>query len=562
VTTAQTPFDLYRAGDFDGALRSARAALDGNSQDPELHHLVGVLLCRTGQIAEGAAELEKAVALAPHDIGARVMLIRALIDLQRPADAFALARRPAAGPHALALWRIRAEAAEAAKAIPERNEALRHAELEAVTTRLGQDPGRIELLLYRARLLGVLRRWDEAEQIYRSILDREPSNVEAVRELGLLYENSNRLDLLDGLISDADSAAIAPDNIAFLRALVAWRERQPKAALEWLSKVSRDDDPERIGHLEAKLHDTLGDPAAAFRAAEAMNMAMTERAVWRERGAEHRDRLRNLADLITPDWASTWTAAAPGERRPPAFLVGFPRSGTTLLDTYLMGHPAVSVIEEVPFFDAIATKLGPIERLAVLDQDEVDQLRQTYFDAMDRQVPTGFKGLVIDKMPLNLLAAPLIFRLFPDARIIFAQRHPCDSVLSGFMQCFELNSAMACFLDIADAAELYDVALETWTRSCAAFPLNVHRFVYEEMVEDPEAALRRLVAFLGLEWREELLDHRATARGRGAISTPSYDQVTEPIHERSSGRWRRYEEQMRPALPLLLPWARRLGYAD
>ena len=115
---------------------------------------------------------------------------------------------------------------------------------------------------------------------------------------------------------------------------------------------------------------------------------------------------------------------------------------------------------------------------------------------------------------------------------------------------------------MADAADLYDVASEIWTRSCAALPLNVHRFVYEEMVDDPEAALRSLIAFLGLEWRCELLDHRATARQRGAIITPSYDQVTEPIHGRSSGRWRRYEEQMRPALPLLLPWAKRLGYAD
>ena len=98
--------------------------------------------------------------------------------------------------------------------------------------------------------------------------------------------------------------------------------------------------------------------------------------------------------------------------------------------------------------------------------------------------------------------------------------------------------------------------------SCEALPLTIHTLVYEDLVSDPEAALKPLIDFLGLEWRAELLDHRATAKSRGAIITPSYDQVVQPLNKAPSGRWRRYEEQLAPVLPVLLPWAERLGYAD
>jgi len=135
-------------------------------------------------------------------------------------------------------------------------------------------------------------------------------------------------------------------------------------------------------------------------------------------------------------------------------------------------------------------------------------------------------------------------------------------VLSGFMQSFRLNDAMACFLTIEGSAELYDVAMRMFTASREALPVAVHTLVYEQLVADPEAALQPLIEFLGLEWRPELLDHRSTAKARGTIITPSYDQVVQPLSKTPSGRWRRYGEQMAPALPVLLPWAERLGYAD
>jgi len=147
---------------------------------------------------------------------------------------------------------------------------------------------------------------------------------------------------------------------------------------------------------------------------------------------------------------------------------------------------------------------------------------------------------------------------FPGAPMLFAQRHPCDVVLSGFMQPIGVVN----FSNIEAAADYYDAMMSIWTAARETLGLNVHTVVYEELVQDTEPVLRAMLEFLGLEWDERFLDHRSTAKARGTIVTPSYDQVTEPISTRPVGRWKRYEEEMAPALPILMPWAERLGYAN
>jgi hypothetical protein len=208
----------------------------------------------------------------------------------------------------------------------------------------------------------------------------------------------------------------------------------------------------------------------------------------------------------------------------------------------------------------VAEQVGSLEAIASLDQSRTAELRQVYLDAMARNVPAGFDGIVIHKLPQNMLWAPLIYRLLPNAKQIFAKRHPCDCVLSGFLQSFALNPSMASFLDLCDAADFYDVAMTLWTRSLDALPIDSRSVAYEELVADPESSLRPLVECRGLDWREELLDHRATAMARDSIGTPSYDQVVQPLNPRASGRWHRYQDQLQPVLPPLLPWADRLGY--
>ena len=116
------------------------------------------------------------------------------------------------------------------------------------------------------------------------------------------------------------------------------------------------------------------------------------------------------------------------------------------------------------------------------------------------------------------------------------------------------------FLTIEDTALLYDEMMQLWTKSVEILPIKTHSVRYERLVEDPESELRSSADFLDLEWRPELMDHRATARKRDFIKTPSYSQVLEPVNTRAVGRWARYREQLEPILPVLEPWAKKMGY--
>jgi Flp pilus assembly protein TadD len=495
---------LRRWGEAADAL--ARAARLNPGEEPIRRNLASAL-AEAGRNAEAAAALEPLVASAPTDAPLRLLYAQVLTDLARHDDSLAQFD-------------------------------------EAVRLAAGDDaPG--------GGLIALAIKPGETAP-----------DPESAGKVAFLLERTNRMDALRDFLEEAEARGIAREQLGYASAAVALRDKNPAEAKRLLLCDEPGDHPARWHRLMAKIADALGDAEGAFESAEAMNRATDDYDSRRERGAAYRQRVRALAETMTPDWAARLSPAGPGERRSPAFLVGFPRSGTTLLDTFLMGHPNAEVLEEVHMLGAAEKVLGDLAVLPQRSKQELESARRAYFEELDRHVDPGFLGLVVDKLPLNMLGLPFIHALFPDARIIFAQRHPVDAVLSGFMQNFVLNDAMASFLDIADAADLYDAAMLAFTAGRDAVPLEVHTLVYEQLVASPEATLRPLVEFLGLEWHSELLDHQATARSRGAILTPSYDQVIEPLSSAPSGRWRRYEKQLAPVLPVLLPWAQRLGYTD
>lgn len=489
-------------------LRRAAEAAPGESR---IRRNLAGALARAGRHEESAAEFRSLVAAFPGEPKLRLTLARLLADLGRTEESMAEFEAAAA---------MTVGAASAA----------------------GQDGGLIRLA-FEGREGGAT---DE--------------DVEAVRQLALLLERTNRLDALRNLLVEAGAVGIARERLGYAGAAIALRDGHPAEARRLLEFDEMDADPVRWHRLMARIADAAGDPAAAFAEAVAMHEAVRDHGGWREQAREYRGRLRELASMFRGEWGAKRPVAEPGERPSPAFLVGFPRSGTTLADTFLMGHPDIFVLEEVHMLGAAEQALGGTPLLSAASREQLVEARNAYFAELDRHLDPGFAGLVVDKLPLNMMGLPLVHSLFPDAKVIFAQRHPCDAVLSGFMQSFVLNPAMACFLDIEDAADLYDAAMDLFVAGQQIAPLAVHTLVYERLVEDPEAVLRPLIDFLGLEWRPELLDHRATAKSRGAIITPSYDQVIQPLSKASSGRWRRYEQDLGPALPLLLPWADRLGY--
>jgi Flp pilus assembly protein TadD len=433
--------------------------------------------------------------------------------------------------------------------------------LAATLAELGDDRDSRSELNKAAELAGAST-GEDGEGLVRVVLKNGSVDIFALKELADILERTSRVDALRKLIGDAERLGITSEQIGYPAAAAALRRGNAEEAKRLLLAESPNTAPSRWHWLMARIEDALGNSEESFGEAEAMNRSARDYYEWRNRGSDQRQALRRLAEAITPHWSGQLRTLEIDDRGAPTFIVGFPRSGTTLLDTFLRGHPATSVIEELPLVRAAEDELGNMTELPQRSTKELARARDAYFAELDRHEDARASGSLIDKLPLNMLTVPIIHSLFPQARFIFAQRHPCDVVLSCFMQVFVLNFSMASFLDIADAADFYDAAMTVWTRSCAALPIRVHTVVYEELVADPETTLRPTIEFLGLDWQPELLDHRATAKSRGRINTPSYNQVTEPLSKVPSGRWRRYEKQLAPVLPVLLPWAERLGYSD
>ncbi|MDH7974313.1 sulfotransferase [Sphingomonas sp. AR_OL41] len=438
------------------------------------------------------------------------------------------------------------------------------AALDALERAIGRDPANANLQFKAAVEYGLVMRVALAERAYRAALDVDPRLTDAYLGLAIQYEHTNREEEFAPLIARAESAGVDEGALGFIRAMEHRREKRFEEGLACLTGVPASIEPERTAHLRATLLDRLGRTDEAFAwFAEAGRLHQADPSDPLARAAETRQTVRDEIAQLTPAWAATWQKPVPAADPAypdPVFLVGFPRSGTTLLDTILMGHPDTIVLEEQPPLNYVDERLGGMMCIPELDAEGIAAARAHYFTEVAKIAELRPGALLIDKSPLFLLKAPLIHRLFPRARFILALRHPCDVVLSCFISNFRLNPAMSNFLRPEDAAEYYDLTFRHWERSRSLFPLEVHTIGYEQLVENVEEQVRPLFDFLGLDWNDAALDHRKTARARGFITTASYAQVTEPIYKRASGRWQRYREHLAPILPVLAPWVEKFGY--
>jgi len=267
--------------------------------------------------------------------------------------------------------------------------------------------------------------------------------------------------------------------------------------------------------------------------------------------------------------ASAWAPAAGQDTvggaivRGHVFLVGFPRSGTTLLEKALAGHPACATIEEVNILAHAAEDLRDSDaawsRLAMLSPDEADSCRRIYWKGVANNLGGDLSGkVVIDKLPLHTLHLPLISKLFPSARILFALRDPRDVVLSCFRRRFRVNVAMYEFLSLADTADFYDAAMALATVARDVLPLNLREVRHESVIDDFDGVIGGVLDFIGLDWDPEV--RRFADRLGGRMKTPSHAQLRRGLNSDGVGHWRRYETHMVPVLPILEPWAARYGY--
>jgi tetratricopeptide (TPR) repeat protein len=414
---------------------------------------------------------------------------------------------------------------------------------------------------------------DAAGKEYERALVARPNYPDALAGLARIAEQEHRLD--DARRLSEKALGLAPQNLsAFLtRARVALRDGEAATAAAALEDMLRNGAPTATnraigeGYL-GEAYDKLGridDAFAAFSRANQIQHGQHAHAFAQDRGPMAPDSVRRLSDFVAATDVWTWRDAPPPAQRAPVFLIGFPRSGTTLLDQILASHPRVSTLEERDSLADASRELiladHGFERWADLPDADIERLRSLYW----QQVAAGLSGppsgdVFVDKLPLNAIYLPLIHRLFPSAKIILAVRDPRDVVLSCFQQRFGMNAAMFQLLRLDTAAAYYDAVMTLVAASRAKLPLNLHVFKYEVLVADFDSEVGALLDFLELDWQDSVRDYATTAKTR-TIATPSASQVVQPIYRSAQGKWRKYRRYLEPYLPTLEPWVRTFGYS-
>ena len=538
-------------------------------QVPEHWSNLGNALCELGREADALAPLQRAFQLGDRSSGLFYALARAELAHGRPVPALTCIERALGDApldpefllfHARVLFALDETDRAAA--------ALAHLRDPALPLALRVEAAEIQLNLAQ---------YAEAQHAFEALLREEPAQPSALIGLATCHERNNRLAEAASVRArvDGNRVLVDPDVASALRQLdarLAARRGEPAQARVLFESVLEQPpkDPALRTHLRFELGKVcieMKDHAAAFAA---FSKGHAERLSWvtaAHPNLMREDGLLAALDRPVPPFPTQVREGAADGRSDPLFVVGFPRSGTTLLEQLLDAHPALASFDEQPFLQRLVTRLqgspdGYPGALATLSPEQRHELRGRYFADVDRQRPDLGRRRPVDKNPLYLIRLPLVAALFPDAQAVLAIRHPCDVVLSCWMQNFRAPAFAVTFETLASTARMYDRVFRTYFSFRDAISVPTHVLRYEDLVADVAGEGRRLFAFLGLDWSDELLGFTERAKARGVISTPSYSQVVQPVNRRAVGRWQAFRPWFNDdVLDALSPWIERFGYA-
>jgi tetratricopeptide (TPR) repeat protein len=525
---------------FDDAVACYRRVLKIKPDDAQLNYNLSNALWQQGALEEALSSGRRAIELDPGLAVAHCILGHVLRDLGHRRDAATLYAK------AVELDPLRAEYhCNLGNALFELRRAA--AAVECQRRALELLPDHVPALLCLSAALRLLRRADEAEASCRAALRSEPRNVEALVFLGELLADRGRFAEAEELFKralDIDPAyPSAYCSIAMHRKMTAADAGWLQGAAALLERRLPLRNEISVRYALGKYCDDVGRYAEAFDHYRKAN-ELTKRYASgydREKLKRRVDRVIGCFDAAFVERAARHASAT----ELPVFVVGMPRSGTSLVEQILASHPAVIGAGELNFWDVAFRNFKDADRL---HDEQLDELLTTGVSG----VAGSYLGLlptfaapvlrVVDKMPANFLYAGLIHAIFPQARIIHMRRHPLDTCLSIYFQNFFGMSAYANDLD--DLAHYYGEYLritDHWRRLLPATALL--EVPYEGLIADQEGWTRRMVEFLGLPWDPNCLEFQQTER---VVITASKWQVRQKIHAASAGRWRHYAAWLGP----------------
>ncbi len=409
-----------------------------------------------------------------------------------------------------------------------------------------------------------LDKLSEAEELFLKAIEINENFNYAYRNLFRLYEKRNDIKKLNHTLNKFSENKSITNEILLFKARICFREKNYTQAKKLIDQIS-DDWIEKTDHhtnilywsYRAFIEEKVRNFDKAFKCFEKSQLNLRYKdfnpKIFQNYIHTYRKNLDNKS-FLTKNEQSKINANLP------VFLIGFPRSGTTLLDTILRSHSEIDVLEEKPIINSveqiIKTKFKcSLDKLHELNTLDLDFLRDQYLKILksNSDVKKNAK-ILIDKFPFQTVCLPLINLLFPKSKIIFTHRHPYDTVLSCFQQTFEPNNAMSNFRSIDSTSEIYDLTMRMWLDYKDKLKMDFINSKYEDLVSDFDNHILKILDFLDLSWEENLKNYRDTAYKRGKINTPSSSQVVQPIYKSSIEKWKNYEKFFKNSNQYLDKW--------
>jgi Tfp pilus assembly protein PilF len=443
----------------------------------------------------------------------------------------------------------------------------------AFDTALRHTQGATHILFNKALAYEQLGELDREQLLLQRVIDADPNHVPALNLLAMLAAERGDAEAARGFAGRA--LAVVPDDVlarlALASADIAARDFQAAGAN--LKTLLRD---RRLGPDNLSLGETLmGDALDGIGlCAEAFTFytearrtlhAHYARAFARRRGETTAARIARLAAYFGDASPDVWRAKPASAARRHVFLVGFLRSGTTLLGQILAGHPDVRVMHERDCMaDAVADFIaapGGLDRLAAMSDAELEPYRRSYWAKAREAGDDGTRAVLVDKQPLATVHLPLVAKLFPDAKVLFAIRDPRDVVFSCFRRRFAMSEEKYEMLSLGATARAYAQTMALGDIYRGLLGLEFVDTKHEALLADFEGETARLCAALGLAPHHAMKDFASRA-GAANIDTPNSAALARGLSRDGEGSWRRYAPALQPVLPVLAPWCARFFYPE
>lgn len=501
------------AGDYVKASLLANTALGLGQRHPVLFNARGLAYQQQGMFREALNEFTQARMLSPADPGIQNAIGVCLLNLNSPLEA-----------------------------------------VRAFETTITIDPKNAQAHYRKGWTLEMLGDRNEARKLFERAIELEPKHADALASLAASIAVLGETEKAEELAKRA--LAVNPNQATAIVAMgIVDLEARDFAAAEKRFR-SVVDDPQLTARARAVVYGLLADaldgldrPDDAFAAYRFEKNEMRKLYAQNYAGERPRDVVDQIAGFLELSSGDSWSAVreSGGGDRPArhAFLLGFPRSGTTPLEQVLASHPEIRALEEQDFLaemgQTFLTGEDGLKRLEAIGPEELAALRNRYWQRVrDHGVDVAGKTFV-DKLSMHTIKLPLIAKLFPDARIIFAVRDPRDVMLSCYRGHFQISPVTFEFLTLDGTAELYASVMRLGAAAREKLPLAFHEHRYEVMVADFDRNAAAACEFLGVAWSESM-------------------RAARPLNPDGVGVWRRYAPQLSSIDALLRPWIEHFGY--